>query len=945
LSDKNSKRFLIFEEPTIAASMSKKNKWAYVPFIFIALLLIILIVVIFKKPSGPADPINAIPVNASVIIKVNDFNALHEKTSAEYKIWQQLRNLPLLNRIDKQIVFIDSLMKNVPDIEKILDNPPYFISAHFTGNEKISLFHVFRLPAGISGRKVTDFISSLIVNSGTVTVRKYEGTDIHEVALLNQSKVNNFSFAVRGDILMISFSTTVLEDAVRQLNQGNSLMSVSGFTTIYATAGKNVDANVFVNFNEFPRTLSAFVKSDFKSEVRSCRNFADWAELDVNPLSDMLLMNGFVNTNDSVKTMASVLLSQNPQRMTVDQVLPSTVASFLSLTITDPAKYISEYEDFLREQGRLTAYKNTLQSLNNAYGTNFPEDFTGIMENEIAMAFDGGTDLDSVRGSYFVMRIKSKTQTEQKISSILASMARVESKPVSEYISTYKLDEDLSFRIMHLPVRKLAAKVFGGLFTVPDEQYVTVLDNYLVIAGSEESLKSLIHNFVLNKTLEHDAAFGEFRNNLSPRSNLCFYVNLSKSQPFYSPFLKSTLGKAWNKNMPVFQNVQLMGLQLYASNKMLYSNFLVRHLSSVSTTAQTVWESRLDTLTDFKPVFVLNHQTGQNEVFVQDLNNTIYLVNHVGRILWKQRLPDRINSEVFQIDYFRNGKLQLMFSTRNQIYLVDRNGNFVERYPITLRSPATNGLAVFDYEGNRDYRLFIACEDKYIYAYDRQGTLVQGWAFGQSESEVTRPLNHFRIGARDFIVFGDRYKTYILDRKGNTRVSVDTYFPVSGNNDYVLNVSGDDYSPSVVTTDTTGKVYFIGFTGNVKTADLGTYSGSHYFDYKDLTGDNKPEFIYMDDKKMTVLNNNQSKLFTVKFDEPVSSKPQYYQFTATDKKLGVVLRSKNLIYLINNDGSLYNGFPLQGNTPFSIGDFGDSLSRFNLVVGSRDNFLYNYRVQ
>ena len=82
-----------------------------------------------------------------------------------------------------------------------------------------------------------------------------------------------------------------------------------------------------------------------------------------------------------------------------------------------------------------------------------------------------------------------------------------------------------------------------------------------------------------------------------------------------------------------------------------------------------------------------------------------------------------INSEIFQVDYFRNGKLQLLFSTRNELYLIDRNGNFVEKYPVKLRSPATCGLSVFDYDNNRDYRLFIACEDKHIYAYTKEGNL------------------------------------------------------------------------------------------------------------------------------------------------------------------------------------------------------------------------------
>ena len=309
---------------------------------------------------------------------------------------------------------------------------------------------------------------------------------------------------------------------------------------MYATAGKNVDANVFINFQQFPKSLSTFVKPDFKSEVRAFRNFAGWAELDLNPLSDMLLMNGFVSTADSITSMASLLLNQTPQRITSDEILPSSVASFVSINITDDERYYNDYREFLKEQGRLSGYNNTLVSLNNAYGTNFPKDFFDIMDKEITLGFEGNAPEGTASGVYFILKIKSRAQTEEKLSSILEKIARVESKPVTDYITRYRFDEELSFNIFHLPVRHLAAKIFGSLFSVLDEHYYVVLDNYLVFSGSVESLKSLIHDFILNKTLKNDPAFKEFKDNLSPRSNLVFYCNLSKSLPFFSTYLTAS---------------------------------------------------------------------------------------------------------------------------------------------------------------------------------------------------------------------------------------------------------------------------------------------------------------------------------------------------------------------------------------------------------------------
>jgi hypothetical protein len=61
-------------------------------------------------------------------------------------------------------------------------------------------------------------------------------------------------------------------------------------------------------------------------------------------------------------------------------------------------------------------------------------------------------------------------------------------------------------------------------------------------------------------------------------------------------------------------------------------------------------------------------------------------------------LEGPIMGSVQQLDFYKNGKLQYLFNTAEKIHLIDRNGNYVERYPIALRSPATSPLALFDYE-------------------------------------------------------------------------------------------------------------------------------------------------------------------------------------------------------------------------------------------------------
>jgi len=113
----------------------------------------------------------------------------------------------------------------------------------------------------------------------------------------------------------------------------------------------------------------------------------------------------------------------------------------------------------------------------------------------------------------------------------------------------------------------------------------------------------------------------------------------------------------------------------------------------------------------------------------------------------------------------------------------------------------------------------------------------------------------------------------------------------------------------------------------------------------DMTRDGIPEFLFVDGDELEVIRQNGKRLFSFKVKEQISDMPDIYKFSASDVKIGITDRSRNRIYLINSDGSLYNGFPLEGSTRFSIGYFKGSESRFNLIVGSENNFLYNYSIE
>jgi len=90
---------------------------------------------------------------------------------------------------------------------------------------------------------------------------------------------------------------------------------------------------------------------------------------------------------------------------------------------------------------------------------------------------------------------------------------------------------------------------------------------------------------------------------------------------------------------------------------------------------------------------------------------------------------------------------------------------------------------------------------------------------------------------------------------------------------------------------------------------------------------------------------DKTEILNFSFSNDIKQTPIYFNFSYSDRKIGVVDDTEHKIYLLNQDGSLFKGFPLEGSTLFSIGYLETQDGVFDLIVGGRNNFLYNYSVQ
>jgi hypothetical protein len=289
-----------------------------------------------------------------------------------------------------------------------------------------------------------------------------------------------------------------------------------------------------------------------------------------------------------------------------------------------------------------------------------------------------------------------------------------------------------------------------------------LVNGYLVFAEDQQTLNGYVSAAKDNNMLgAQPQAAAYFNDNVPETINYLQYENLAKT---------ALGGRQGNVNKLTHSVFSLVNGK---------SHFVYRfHLQYAKENAagdgvNALWTARLTAPCITAAYGFRNHKSNENEFVVQDKENQLYLLSSKGSVIWKRSLDEPLSSPVYTVDIFKNGKLQMAFSTTRKIMLIDRNGKDVEGFPITLRDKAASPLTLLDYEGNKDYRFFISCYDNKIYNYSADGKLQAGFIPVVTDALCRLPVQYARVGASDYLVTADESgRVYTFSRKGVARIGL-----------------------------------------------------------------------------------------------------------------------------------------------------------------------------
>ena len=339
------------------------------------------------------------------------------------------------------------------------------------------------------------------------------------------------------------------------------------------------------------------------------------------------------------------------------------------------------------------------------------------------------------------------------------------------------------------------------------------------------------------------------------------------------------------------------------------------------------WQLEIDS--SVQSIQQINYLGNGSYFFVQDAKNQLYMISQYGRILWKKQLDDKILGQMHLIDFYKNNKYQLLFNTCNNLYLIDKNGSYVDDFPMKFINRASNGLELADFEKDKNYRIYLAFENKTFIALTKEGRKTEGWKFSKTAYKVTKQAISFSFNQKDYIAFFDSFNIYVLNRKGENRFTLRKSFTAGTNT--VLNIEKKLEYFRIITTDASSRFCFIYPDGR---SDI-----KGKFDECKLSTIANRVYVISESSKINIFDDKAALINSIEIDEPVNGNVLIQKDHNGQMNFTFAFHSQKQINIVDINGKMLYGMPIYGDYPFIYASLSNIPGK-QLLCSSGKNLLF-----
>ncbi len=896
----------------------------------LVLLIFTLIFFYFKQDFSVKNELKLfafVPEQAAIIIEFKNDKSLYELYEG-----QSIANSILTDEYREELRSVNALFFENPYLESALASKTILASVFRVRADKAGILYV----SEIDGKAFEDpakIFEAWLSPKNTLQKRNYDNQVIWQINFSASRKV--ISICKMNDVLLVSYTPTLIEDAIRQRKSGRSVVDDSDFKQGYQSLGKQSVSGVYINYKYIGNYIESFTKRPVSALAMLVNALQAVSILELNYKTDAWMLSGHSVIPESENSILQVLKNQSPQKHQLVNYISMRTAGFVHLGFSDYALYLSDLNAFMGTT-KNPSRREEIRKIDAKYGLSIEQELLASISKEMLITANDNVVEEFGEDILLFVSLKDAERMRQVLGRIQEHELRSVNIPNAEIHKDYIIRPNF--------LTKIGLLAFGPWFGETQYHYYLMMEDRLIFARDKKALELYIDDYISLQLLSGQKTYQEFLKGLSDQSNLFFYGNLHKASMLLRTAMNDYAEGALLKQGK-WSSYNAFALQMYASNDRFFTSIYMPLLQEEKNELRMSWKYALDAPANAPPYIIENHDTHAKEIIIQDEDNQLYLFNASGKLIWKIPINGKIISGIYQVDYYKNGKLQLLFNSEKQLYLIDRNGKFMPNYPIRLSTDATTGLALFDYDKNKNYRIFISCTNRSIFGYDISGRPLDGWNPKANVGHLQHPMQHVSVGGKDYLfVNNTNGDFYFFNRRGDLMSKFVDTAQNSYNNPFIFDANESFAKNRFINTDTKGKIRSVFLDGRRLYKTVGVWSSDHFFNYANIAGDTSPEYIFLDRNHLFVYGDDSSIVFNYQFTTNIDLAPQLIERKGNKYMLGVTARENNQIFLFKEDGNLYEGFPLAGSTHFRLAELKPGGKKY-LIVGSSDKNLYVYELQ
>lgn len=537
--------------------------------------------------------------------------------------------------------------------------------------------------------------------------------------------------------MVVSGSETVASSSVRHIEGGLSILDNKKFATI---ARRMTAKDVIFFSNDYAdKLMAAFLARPMRKYIPFIKEAADWTAFDICDVSaKRVLLQGRAVPGESKSHYMHVLLDHPDGDCRYAQVLPESSWFAISRSIDDIGQYFKSYTAYLDASMSLNVHQIACDTLTKHFGATPQKWADGLGIREIVTSNWKSVD-GTEHSAVFFRTAKARKGGEEPAPCEYQDMLTV---------------------------------LFGKAFS-PARQSICLSRGEWTAVGREACVMDWASAFDDGRVLQ---AYLEDMNVAQPPkgSSMVAYFSFGGAVPHYDDLFRTALAGDAESSLegtcfePAFLSFSKAGLDLEVTRVPASS----RNTSAGRTGATGSAQSRQMQVEVPAGPFPIKSADGHTVLFYQNSRNAICLKEESGKGIWGIPFGTPICGEAEAIDYFGNGKVQILFAAGSRLHMVDRLGRFVKGFPVDLGKDILLGPKLCgEYP---DYRVMVLHKDNSVGIYDLDGAEIPGWQGIASEDAILGYPDTVECGDQTFWVVRTLSQTLLFGINGGDPVWTET---------------------------------------------------------------------------------------------------------------------------------------------------------------------------